>query len=277
MFGGYELGIWGSDEHGKDVIKALELFRGNNANECSGEDANLIYYVDPDADYKIFKCLASSRDQFNNLFRIEEFKQLFPFEKDDNVLYKKTMDIYTVSSLILMQGKFHYMLHNDNNSVSVSDVTLLERHDGELDEPHTEEIALDINYDYDIIYKKNRPVLVKKQKILPSTYEECLEIIKKDTSYDNESLLPNIYGYSSTILENLRKLLICRNAYYIILNYQNDLMSEDTKYVITYLSDKIVIDNYKHYNYILSFPSEEIAIKFKENFNDIIEKCKLFI
>jgi len=135
------------------------------------------------------------------------------------------------------------------------------------------------------VAKRMREFLTPKPKY-PKTYEECCKIIGANSCVrlvydltDGETYshdLNNLQHYN-----NLRRLLICRDAYWKIAGEQMGLgkpweqdyddrcfiIRNDSGYVYTYEyhgSDK----------FILAFPTAEMRDAFYENFKDLIKSCK---
>lgn len=129
---------------------------------------------------------------------------------------------------------------------------------------------------------------VEKKPKYPKTYEECCEIVNAcptvGISYDsNEDMLYN--DEVDLTLLTLRKLLICRNAYWKIAGEQMGLGKPwDSTYGCgewgywfgysinenkIYLQDSRIL-----VNHTLVFPTEEMRDAFYENFKDLIEQCK---
>ena len=123
-----------------------------------------------------------------------------------------------------------------------------------------------------------------KECIYPTTYEECCERVNAcpivGISYDsNEDMLYN--DEVDLTLLALRKLLICRNAYWKIAGKELSCTgswepNEDEIFIICY---NIISGIYKSQgictdNFILSFPTAEMRDAFYENFKDLIEQCK---
>jgi hypothetical protein len=82
-------------------------------------------------------------------------------------------------------------------------------------------------------------------------------------------------------LDNLRRLIICRNAYWKIAGEQMGLgkpWEPDTCQIVYSIgrdSNKIGLCNNMFGGYfILEFPTEEMRDAFYENFKDLIEQCK---
>ena len=135
-------------------------------------------------------------------------------------------------------------------------------------------------------------VLEKKKKAYPKTYEECCVLLgavkdrhyfftKKDKDdYPNEVRILNI-------LDDLRRLLICRDAYWKIAGeemglgkpWEPDYDSGVNKYGIICMNGVVQESNpttnwERHLNKILDFPTAEMRDAFYENFKELIEQCK---
>lgn len=121
----------------------------------------------------------------------------------------------------------------------------------------------------------------------PKTYEECCKIFQYNK---NLKVYPpfdvDISNYNALhlfdLLDDLRKLLICRDAYWKIVGEQMGLGKpwkpewncETDKYCIHCNSKTITKGIFYQYQFILSFPTEEIRDIFYENFKELINQCK---
>jgi hypothetical protein len=115
----------------------------------------------------------------------------------------------------------------------------------------------------------------------PKTYTDCCEIVNASPyvklvydisdgqkySYDIDNL--NIY-------ENIRRLKICRDAYWKIAGdwKPNWTKENERKYCIVNTEGNIIKWVQKTTNKILAFPTAEMRDAFYENFKDLIEICK---
>lgn len=119
----------------------------------------------------------------------------------------------------------------------------------------------------------------------PKTYEECCERVNAcptvGISYDsNEDMLYN--DEVDLTLLTLRKLLICRNAYWKIAgeemglgdSWKYDMSKDEFSCAISYQYGWIEKNEIRHKNAILAFPTKEMRDAFYENFKDLIEQCK---
>ena len=113
-------------------------------------------------------------------------------------------------------------------------------------------------------------VLEKKKKEYPKTIEECKDKTVAGSGYKTASLLIQ-----------LERLLICRDAYWKIAGEEMGLgkpwkpnWEREGWYVIVNHRGDIVTDVQWHANAILAFPTEEKRDAFYENFKELIEDCK---
>lgn len=124
------------------------------------------------------------------------------------------------------------------------------------------------------------------------TYEDCCKILGIDVSrkftYEEMPFYENCSFYENDILkmlEVLRKLIICRDAYWQIAGEElgldkswepkNELSTRNKIYNIQTYCNKIEKGCTEYpTNRLLSFPTEEMRDIFYENFKDLIENCK---
>lgn len=132
-------------------------------------------------------------------------------------------------------------------------------------------------------------VLEKKKKEYPKTYEECCYV----TGFENTEMVfeddyrdinpPKEQWKRLELINQLNKLLICRDAYWKLYgdemglgkpwepDWEND---GQVKYVIICRRNCVIKDTFTAKNVILAFPTEEMRGAFKENFDTDIEICK---
>lgn len=127
---------------------------------------------------------------------------------------------------------------------------------------------------------------VKKKPKYPTSYEECCKILgiltnSKDMTYCGENVS---YEYSlSKKMHNIRKLHICRDAFYKIYGEEIGLGtswkpdwtdSYQKKYTITVYQNEITLSSGPNVNKFLAFPTMEMRNVFYESFKIIIEEVK---
>lgn len=114
------------------------------------------------------------------------------------------------------------------------------------------------------------------------TYEECCEILKVGKEHTLEGTTIRI-NYKIALLESFQKLLICRDAYWMVYGEENGLGKpwepdwknrNQQKYCIYNDSGDIQKGTCHFANFILAFPTEEMRNAFYENFKSEIERCK---
>ena len=144
------------------------------------------------------------------------------------------------------------------------------------------------------IINTTKIVLEKKKKEYPKTYEECCKVLGckaddffTDFSYNNRDV--EISDYEDKIddlLQNLRKLRYCRDAYWKIAGEEMGLgkpwepdwsIENDIKYVIEVYRNNVRTNSQGYSNTILAFPTPEMRDTFYENFKKEIEICKEFL
>ena len=123
-------------------------------------------------------------------------------------------------------------------------------------------------------------VLEKKKPKYPETYEECCWILEDVADC-------SLSCFACGLLNNLQRLLLCRNAYWEIAGEEMGLGKpwepdysgtfEDgspIKYVIYSIGTHILKGRKSCPNHILAFPTEEMRDAFYEAFKEDIEYCK---
>ena len=134
---------------------------------------------------------------------------------------------------------------------------------------------------------------LKKKKEYPKTYEECCKIL----GFENTEMVfeddyrdinpPKEQWKRLGLMNQLNKLLICRDAYWKIAGEEMGLgkpwepdcdYNSPSRYVINCYFGDIIKEKYcGQYNRPLSFPTAEMRDAFKENFDPDIEICKEFL
>ena len=157
-------------------------------------------------------------------------------------------------------------------------------------ENYADKVELCLSDDYEIVVEDGRTFVQRKKPKYPTTYEECCEVLGIDVSRtighsEDYPFYRDVTCYENNLLSSLaglRKLLICRDAYWKIAgeqmglskSWEPDWNESKPKYTIVVIENKLV----KHYaltqNYILAFPTEEMRDAFYDNFKNLIENCK---
>lgn len=128
-------------------------------------------------------------------------------------------------------------------------------------------------------------VLEKKKKEYPKTYEECCRIVNANPYVRLVYNLSDGQKYSFDednlwLYESIRKLLICRDAYWKIAGEKMGLgkpwkpiNNSEICYGIYYWAGEIQHDTTAKWCF-LTFPTKKMQDAFYENFKELIESCK---
>ena len=156
-------------------------------------------------------------------------------------------------------------------------------------EPAADEVEVILG-DYEFVFKNGKTYFVKKKPKYPKTYEECCKIVNANPCVRLVYDLSDGQKYSYDVdnlqhYENIRKLLICRDAYWKMAGEQMgldkpwkpDMSKDEFSYAISYQYGHIQKNEIRYKNTILAFPTEEMRDAFKENFDGDIDACKDFL
>ena len=123
-------------------------------------------------------------------------------------------------------------------------------------------------------------IVLEKKNEYPKTYEECCEIMNviMETEIVADAYSERLDDYElnlDTKIENLRKLIICRDAYWKIAgDWKPEFRFGKKKYCIMTKDNKVISATVEETNRILTFPTEEMRDVFYESFKELIEICK---
>ena len=289
-----QLAIRGHKTRGEEIIEILEMLGGKNKYQVTAIRETYVYFVDG---YTInfLKINQLLPEQFI-VFTLKEFLEEFPYKIGDKVYYNNK-----ICSII-------EMLWNSNlNTISygvyddkIKNLAIVK----EL-RPYEEEIMKDKakapkltgqdysegrfgyklpdDYEFDCI--ENNEIILKPIKPkYPKTYEECCGILTccKYAKFKVSVMFP-YDAETIPLLENIRKLLICRNAYWKIAGKQMGLGKSwepdwtnnyQKKWLINFYQGEINFTTGPNVQFILAFPAEEMRDAFYDNFKELIEICK---
>lgn len=142
------------------------------------------------------------------------------------------------------------------------------------------EVELILAENQEAIIENGKVKVIKK--LYPYTFKECCEIMGVHVSgellYDSDEDLTPYENSLVDGLDALRKLIICRDAYWKC----SDITLEDIPvlYAICWdsIADKMIKKTYHEpLNKLLAFPKEDMRDIFARKFEDLIEKCKYFL
>ena len=303
-----KLTIKGHPTRGKEVIELLEMLGGQSMGALKG---NTDWYTIDEDENNLIKIYGHNyiRSHEFVVLTLEEFWEKYPFKIGDKVIdeadgcpgvvceMKWDEDVSDMKYCVAFGNGIDFgWFANDSIEFCKESENL-----GETPVRDREDVLFD-----SIIWHLRNSVnngkqhlsggdceayfreLVKKVKmykpVYPKTYEECCERVNAcptvSISYDsNEDMLYND-DVDLTLLA-LRKLFICRNAYWKIAGEQMGLSGSwkpnwsDTKeevYGIQLVTDDT--NMIYHESASFTFPTEEFLNEFCKNFKYLIEQCK---
>lgn len=309
------LAIKGHPTRGKEVIEILEMLGGKNNNHDCARFSNRIYFINEDGE--IESCNSKRHLDYIQL-SLEEFLEKYPYKVGDWVQHNGATSCGSVFEIEKIQwegGNVKYIVkqlgccgygkkikitaehlkryketYKEGEEKSLLAALIehfrttpkdeLEREwneHNELDEigPTVEEYIAFVES-------------IKKQSKYPQTYGECCKLVSANPYIRLMYDLSNGQKYPYDIenlqhYENIRRLLICRTAYWKIAGEQMRLGKtwnpnwencNEYKYCLYITENKVNKGIFHNDNQILAFPTEEMRDAFYENFKDLIEECK---
>lgn len=299
--------IKGDKLRGPEIISTLQMFGATNEYKLDGgvnnveEDDPYPYYYIESADCIV--CALEAPDT-HITFTIKEFKEKYPFEVGDVVVYKHSRkNEYEVTNLRWYGGGVIFgikPLHTDQQPVFVCGDDIISVEDAKEEnnvveftsKKYPNKVRLDLGTEYEIVQEDGVTYAVKKHLKLPTTYEDCCMIVNMDArlsfhlarTYNKDGnvvapTLSNKWHEYMAAFETLRRMIICRDAYWKILNdwEPNWHDKHEIKYVIVN-SGGIVANSWCWTDvHTFAFPTQESRDKFLESFKDKLEICKNFI
>ena len=301
-----QLAIQGHPTRGSEVIALLEMLGGINTYNLYG-DENYTYYT-IDSDKEIKGGIYVFGDEQLCCFTLEQFEEKFPYKVGDKVITNDgdkanivgmiwdndIDDVFYDTQICNEVFKYPKELLEPCKEETIEDKpNLLQQLKDYFDNTPREVIEKEWHqYDkYNEIGPKVNEYLEYvnniRQPKYPKTYKECCEVlgIRSDWHLTLELDTPATHDLSVTKefdyvikLESLRKLSICRNAYWKIAGKQ---MGLDTPWEPDWNDEKQ--DKYGFYNEvkytiinpaIFVFPTVEMRDAFYESFKEWIENCK---
>ena len=308
------LAIQGHPTRGKEVISLLEMLGGKNDRfKLEGLTENFIYYIYPEHNNNIYSAIIPTNQI---VFTLEQFEEKFPYKVGDKVIYEDKRREITKMVWEEQTNTVAYKLDDKlycnviNKLQPYKEETMEERQYKELRMPldDDDKLATEVTIDGNKIQPPNGYLIgkitqvnngflveyVKKQPQFPKTYEECCEILNihpkpyftytwniEETNVD--IALTHHHDNLLNKLDNLRILLICRDAYWKIAGEQMGLGKpwepdwndeNEFKYGLYHFRNGIMRDGSCINSTLLAFTTEEMRDVFYENFKDLIGTCK---
>lgn len=286
-----KLALKGHPTRGKEVIELLKMMGGKNIHNLSGNNSYAYYVIEGWQNViRAGEYIFGDEDMY--FFTLEDFLEKYPFKVGDKVLYTKfgdNCDDYpvTIESMEWTGTTIEYTfdgcvtcLAKDLKMWNSNDICL------KIEKNTNMNIEFDLTkYYYEV--KNGKLVIGEKKPVYPKNYKKCCQIVggiafERHLQYDT---IPS-YKFEEDLrdsLETLRKLIICRNAYWKIAGEQMGLDKPcepdwsdeiETYYTISYDGVNIKCYNDTDVYSKLAFPSAKIRDAFYENFKELIEQCK---
>ena len=284
-----KLAIKGHPTRGKEVIELLEMLGGKSYTGLAykGEDPDRYYCINKYDNF--IDALLIIKEEVQ-VFTLEEFLEKFPHKVGDKVIVKPYVGARQICEM---------KWDSDDNCIKYEigvgewftisqlqpykEQETMEEQKGTLveinltEEKLEDKVEIILNVDYEIQIEDGKAYIVKKRPQYPKTYEECCEVLNL-----NEDGKLYTKGYRASLIQAIHELLICRDAYWKIAGeqmglgkpWEPDWADDSVKYIITVAENKIFTDVSYIFNYILSFPTEEMRDAFCESFKLLIEECK---
>lgn len=288
------LAIRGHATRGKEVIETLEMLGGENKHHINTLEENLLYKIRK-GDNVIIATYPNSDS--SSTFTLEEFLEKFPYKVGDKVIYKSEVQRISNMKWDCDLNKVIYTMNTACGIYDCYDVSWIKPYKEKtfikcVEKPidiclfgeqktMKEQIKIDIPKGYEIASIDANQVLLKRiRPKYPKDFDECCYTLEAcvEAYFDHEGDNPYSNDYEQELehkLICLRKLLICRDAYWKLAeNWKPNWSDNNIKYIITIAENKIYTDVSYIFNYVLSFPTEEMRDKFCENFKALIEQCK---
>ena len=287
------LAILGHATRGNEVIEILEMLGGVNKHHRMGNIPSWCYYIGH------LTYIYGHNVILNEylVFTLEEFLEKFPYKVEDkafafgnkctiiDAVWDESIDevVYTIK---LDTSKYTTTkLSNQLQPYKEETMEIPEKLKPVIDltEYSKDEYIIKLG-NYEIKEVNGVVKAVRKRPQYTKTYEECCEVLgcKANhffTNFSYNGCDVEISEYEDKVddlLQNFRKLIYCRNAYWKIAGDWRPNVEDEKqdKYAINNVGGKLSPEYYGSYNSILCFPTREIRDIFYENFKDLIEQCK---
>ena len=301
------LAIKGHRTRGGEVVQLLEMLGGVNKYQIGAIRETYVYFVDIDGIVRSLQINQLLPEQYI-VYSLEEFEEKFPYKVGDKVS-SKYLKNYKIEK-IKWKGTSNRVIYKLQGMgwYSADELQPYKEETMEEKEPEPKAPILSNRYDYaegkcgyvipdgyefDYIKEgfQTEIILKPKKPTYPKTYEECCNVLMGKTDFQDFSLVltklsTNINEENSispeppyiTSINNLYKLLICRDAYWKIagkeLGLDKSWKPDWDNLSTTHESIKINKGCFTYSSRVLVFPTPEMRNAFYENFKELIQECK---
>ena len=278
------LAIKGHATRGNEVIALLEMLGGKNIYKLDGKK-DLWYILSNSVIEYATYCFQEQG------YMLDEFEARFPYKVGDEVIsqYGK---LGRISSLIWSDrdNQVRYELESDVDSLYfANELQALKDDDMQADVGTVNinladyykgynEVEVMISDGWKFEQRGDKMFAIRKQ--YPKTYQECCKIVNASIFVSLVYNITNGEGYSHDvdnlqIYDNIRRLKICRDAYWKIAGDWNpDWNNIQDKHCIYVVSGEFWLKECQTRQCTLAFPTAEMRDTFYENFKDLIKQCK---
>lgn len=225
--------IWGHTTRGQEVIEILEMLGGKNTNGYVGDASYSAYSINKQGtiDNHMF-----IRSPFVALFTLEEFLEKFPYKVGDRVknVYGSSGKIYAMKWI---DDVIQYRLdfgHHTSGWYAVNELqpykkeTMKETVIDTIKE-NEDRYRIKVNHQFDIEVDEGEYYAVRRKPQYPKTYKECCDVLLISPYYNlrYHTYQPGYHEFPTSTnelllledkLNTLGKLIICRDAYWKIIN-----------------------------------------------------------
>jgi hypothetical protein len=300
---GKKLAILGHPTRGKEVMELLTMMGGHAAfiNVYSNNSDKAFFISDYENCFyrKSIRFIPDSSKEMEdfNVFTLEEFLEKFPYKVGDVIKFPNNMAekiaemkwdeelediIYT--SVSGWTRPCHVPKNKEEkkiNQMSLANCDL-------------DEVEIVLGDKFELKIEDGKYYAVRKKLTYPTTYDECCDILNIETNriidYDDCLGYRDITQYDTKLLTQLRclrKIRICRDAYWKIAGEQMGLgkpwkadftQGSGIKYIILFANGGVIWNRQECETVtgsrVLAFPTAEMRDTFYENFKNEIEQCK---
>lgn len=270
----------GHATRGKELHKLLENLGGIDAGYVQCSCVTCYYYINREGYIEGSNAIHLYMDK-RLIMTLEEFEKKYPYKVGDNVNIPEYESEVRINSMRWNGYNILYEVVTDE-SEWYSTEELNDFNEPRKQEAMKKEISgaivdrficlegYDFYDDKGNIIDTKEITMKKKQPKYPKTYEECCKVL-------GHVIIDEVRGYKELLLDNLQMLLICRDAYWKIVEKWKPEYKEGVNnnyYTIHTFNNKITLAATSHRNAILAFPTEEMRQTFYVNFKNLIEECK---
>lgn len=301
-----KLAIKANPNKGKEIIHFLESIGGVNSMRLCGDmlKGSAYYYID---DRNIIDIIDENQTNYNNddyhFFTIEELIAKYPYTIGDTIIIDDCDGKFhgTIREMTWYYGVICYSIENNKTPIYVDSIIgKVETSNKSILDLNWSQLEIDRYFNEKSVkdaknvlkieeYLQRHNLVLPTQIVINNVDGITLEDFQKtcqvylndiEECYRVVGIVDNgtkcCVGYKEDLLNDFQDLLICYDAYCKVMgDYKpNWLDNTDVKYCIGCVGGKVTTFETYTYNYVLTFPNEQVRDTFLKNFNNLIERCK---